>query len=105
MLAAAAHGVPHQIQVGGPPQAGPAGAAGPMPPSQPGGQGAFDDAITKAIDDLHALAGLADDPIDRQDILKCLSALNGIKATEQKESDAALGGKVSPRQIRKATSY
>jgi hypothetical protein len=48
---------------------------------------------------------LADDPIDRQEIIKCLQAINGIRASEQKEQDAALGGKVSPKQIRKASSY
>jgi hypothetical protein len=103
MLHAAASGVPHQIQVQG-------GASGPLPPpavapSAQGGQQAFDDALTKLLDDLHAAAGLADDPIDRQEILKCLQAINGIKANEQKENDAALGGKVSPKQIRKASSY
>ena len=96
MLHAAASGVPHQITVQ-PPQ------AGPQAPSQPGGDAAFKAAIAKLLDDLHAAAGLADDPIDRQEILKCLSAINGIKASEQKENDAALGGKVSPRQIRKAS--
>ena len=88
MLAAATAGVPHQIQVT-PPQ-----------PQQAGGS--FDDLLSKAIDDLHTLAGLADDPVDKQDVLKCLAALNGIKAAEQKEQDAAMGGKVSPRQMRKA---
>jgi hypothetical protein len=70
--------------------------------SQKGGQDAFNAALVKAIDDLHALAGLADDPIDRQDVIKCLQALNGIQASEQKDTDAALGGKVAPRQMRKA---
>ena len=106
MLHAAASGVPHQIQVN--PQGGasaPQASAGPVAPSAQGGQGAFDAALTQLLDDLHAAAGLADDPIDRQEILKCLSAINGIKASEQKENDAALGGKVSPKQIRKASSY
>lgn len=97
MLAAASAGVPHQIQVAAPQQ-------GAVAPSQTGGKDAFDAALTKAIDDLHALAGLADDPVDRQDIVKCLQALNGILATEQKEQDSAMGGKVSPRQMRKAYS-
>lgn len=112
MLHAAASGVPHQIQVNPAQQGGMGGGGmtgqggmGSMSPSQKGGKGSFDTALTKAIDDLHALAGLADDPVDRQDILKCLSALNGIQASEQKETDAALGGKVSPRQMRKASSY
>lgn len=100
MLHAAASGVPHQIQVQpGSPQ------VGPQAPSTPGGSGAFDAALTQLLDDLHAAAGLADDPIDRQEILKCLTAINGIKASELKENDAALGGKVSPKQIRKASSY
>lgn len=98
MLHAAAAGVPHQITVQ-PPQAQPSAV-----PSQPAGASALDDAITKLIDDLHAAAGLADDPIDRQELLKCLSVVNGIRASEQKEQDAALGGKVSPRQIRRASS-
>ena len=101
MLHAAASGVPHTIQV----QTQPQPSASPVVPSQPAGQGAFDAALTKLLDDLHAAAGLADDPVDRQEILKCLSAINGIKAAEQKENDAALGGKVSPRQMRKASSY
>lgn len=106
MLHAAASGVPHQIQVQpqGASQAAPP-VGGPQAPSTPGGSGAFDAALTQLLDDLHAAAGLADDPIDRQEILKCLQAINGIKASEVKENDAALGGKVSPKQIRKATSY
>lgn len=96
MLHAAAAGVPHQIQVQAPQQAS-------AVPSQTAGASALDQAITKLIDDLHAAAGLADDPIDRQELLKCLSVVNGIKANEQKENDAALGGKVSPRQMRKAS--
>lgn len=101
LLHATANGVPHQIQVN-PPQA----PAGPtlIAPSQKGGQAAFDAALSKAIDDLHALSGLADDPIDRDAIAKCFQVLNGIQASEQKETDAALGGKVSPRQMRKATA-
>jgi hypothetical protein len=103
MLHAAASGVPHQIQVN--PQGGAGAPAPPTAPSAQGGQQAFDAALTQLLDDLHAAAGLADDPIDRQEILKCLQAINGIKANEQKENDAALGGKVSPKQIRKASSY
>lgn len=102
MLHAAAAGVPHQIQVN--PQQGAAGGPGLVAPSQTGGKQAFDAALTKLLDDLHAAAGLADDPLDRQEILKCLSAINGIQASEQKENDAALGGKVSPRQMRKASA-
>jgi hypothetical protein len=106
MLHAAASGVPHQIQVQPPQGAGTQGGSqAPVAPSTQGSQGAFDAALTQLLDDLHAAAGLADDPIDRQEILKCLSAINGIKASEQKENDAALGGKVSPKQIRKASSY
>ena len=97
MLAAAAAGKPHSIQVGGM-----APSRGAMAPSQTGGADAFKSALSQAIDDLHALAGLADDPQDRQDVIKCLQALNGIQATEQKEGDAAMGGKVSPRQMRQA---
>ena len=104
MLHAAATGVPHQIQVQPP---GQSQSSGPqlMSPSQTGGDEAFKAALSKAIDDIHALVGLADDPIDRDAITKCLQALNGIQAAEQKENDAALGGKVSPRQIRKASAY
>lgn len=105
MLAAHAAGVPHQIQVGGgAPAAAPGGASTPIAPSQQGGQDAFDAALTQLLDDLHAVVGLADDPQDRDVLAKCLQAVNGIKAAEAKENDAALGGKVSPRQIRKATS-
>jgi hypothetical protein len=103
MLHAAASGVPHTIQVT--PPGAQQGQGGLVAPSQAAGSGAFDAALTKLLDDLHAAAGLADDPVDRQEILKCLQAINGIKASEQKENDAALGGKVSPKQIRKATSY
>lgn len=99
MLHAAQAGVPHQIQV--PQQASP----GLIAPSQTGGAEAFKAALMRAIDDLHALTGLADDPQDRDIVATCLKALNGIQAAEQKENDAALGGKVSPRQMRKATSY
>jgi hypothetical protein len=102
MLHAAASGVPHTIQVqppGQPPQGGP---QGPLAPSQPGGKDAFEAALTQLLDDLHAIVGLADDPVDRQELTKCLQVVTGIQATEQKEQDSALGGKVSPRQMRKA---
>jgi hypothetical protein len=109
MLHAAASGVPHQIQVQ-PPQGGasaPQASASPglIAPSQSGGADAFKAGLIKAIDDIHALVGIADDPQDRDIIATCLKALNGIQAAEQKENDAALGGKVSPKQIRKASSY
>ena len=101
MLAAAAHGVPHQIQVGGPPQAQAGGPA--VAPSQQGGDQAFDAALTQLLDDLHAIVGLADDPVDRDVLAKCLQAVNGIQAAAAKEKDAAMGGKLSPKLMRKAT--
>jgi hypothetical protein len=58
--------------------------------------------LSDAIDAIHALVGLADDPVDRDAVAKCLQVLNGIQAAEQKEQDAALGGKVSPKQMRQA---
>lgn len=91
LLAAAAAGVPHTIT-----------ARPRQAPSTRSGDAAFKTALTKAIDDLHRLAAIADDPQDRQDVLKCLTALNGIQASELKERDAAMGGKLSPRLMRKA---
>lgn len=80
----------HQIQVRppGPQGADPVAAlrglaAGP----QSGGKVTVDSVIS----DLHTLAGQMDDQQDKQTVLKCLSAIQGIKAQESKEKDAALG--------------
>jgi hypothetical protein len=86
---------------GGPPPGAPASIPNPNhPDNQPAAS--FDDALAQAIDDLHSLAGLASDPVEKQDVLKCLAALNQIKATQSKENDQALAGKLSPRHMRKA---
>lgn len=108
MMAAASAGVPHQIQVGGgappgpPPDPSQPGVPGALSPSQPGGADAFASALQQLLDDLHSIVGLADDPVDRDQLAKCLQVVNGIVASEQKEQDSAMGGKVSPRLMRKA---
>ena len=61
-------------------------SGGPAPP-----QGGDKVTVDTVIDDLHSLAGQTDDPADKQTILKCLTAIQGIKAQEAKEKDAALG--------------
>jgi hypothetical protein len=89
---------------GGPPggqhtiQVQPPGGGGPDPAamlrglaaSGPSG-GSKSVTVDTVIDDLHSLAGNTDDPADKQTILKCLTAIQGIKAQESKEKDAALG--------------
>lgn len=82
LLGAAAQGVPHTIQ------------AQPASPQ-------FKQALAQTIADLHRLATLADDPQDHQDVLKCLTALQAIQAAEQKERDQMMGGRVSPRALRR----
>ena len=73
----------------------PGGGAGPDPSAMLRGlaSGGSDSKVTvdTVIDDLHSLAGQTDDPADKQTILKCLTAIQGIKAQEAKEKDAALG--------------
>lgn len=58
--------------------------------------------VDTVIDDLHQLAGQTDDEQDKQTILKCLAAIQGIKATEQKEKEAMLGTTPAHKGMAKA---
>lgn len=77
----------HTIQVTPPGGGGDPGATLARLASSGGGKVTVD----TVIDDLHQLAGQTDDEQDKQTILKCLAAIQGIKAQESKEKDAALG--------------
>lgn len=57
--------------------------------------------VDTVIEDLHELAGQTDDEQDKQTILKCLAAIQGIKAQEAKEKDAALGTTPAHRYLAK----
>lgn len=92
----------HTIQVQ-PPQAGggdPVAALRGLASQQPSGGKVTVDTV---ISDLHQLAGQTDDPQDKQTILKCLTAIQGIKAQEQKEKDAALGTTPAHKYMAKAS--
>lgn len=93
----------HTIQVtppgGGAPDSDP-GATLTRLASQGGGKVSVD----TVIDDLHQLAGQTDDEQDKQTILKCLAAIQGIKATEQKEKEAMLGTTPAHRGMAKASA-
>lgn len=82
----------------------PAGAGSSAAPSgadDDKGLSSFSAYIDDMIADAKAAHDMADDAEDASVLTKVLAMLQGIKATEQKENDAAIGGKVSPRVLRK----
>ena len=65
-------------------------SGGGFPASQaPGGD--FKQLLSRAISALDATKAASDDPEDTAAIAKCISALHGIQAAEQKELHSALG--------------
>lgn len=59
------------------------------------------DALRAALDALQAYAQSEDDEQNIQTVLKCVTALQGILASEEKMVDGAMGGKVDPRAMRR----
>lgn len=91
---------------GGPDQSGGlaallGGAPGSSPAPDAGGSATA--ILKRLVQDIHAAIPQMDDPQDAQELMKCLSAVQGIIANEQKEKDQAMQGKMSPRMMRKAT--
>lgn len=103
----------------------PAAAAGPMPPdigamidglgggmpAQPGEEplpgvkdgapGGGEEALTQAIDMIQMAIDAEADQEDIQVMLQCQTKLQQILAKNQSEADSAMGGKVSPKAMRK----
>lgn len=62
------------------------------------------EALKVALDALQQYAQEEDDDQHIQTVLKCVTALQGILAEEQKMADGLLGGKMDPRSLRRAQS-
>lgn len=99
------------LQGGGaaPPGMPPPGAQAPAPggaPSEGGLYGAGgnegQEALRAALDALQIYAQGEDDDANIQVVLKCVTALQGILAEEQKMQDGLMGGKMDPRALRRA---
>ncbi len=73
----------------------------PLPGIKDGAPGGGEEALTQAIDLIQEAIDAEADQEDIQVMLKCQTQLQGILAKNQADSDAALGGKVSPKAIRK----
>jgi hypothetical protein len=94
-------------------EAGGGAPAAPAPPSPPtdgaagapfyGGGGIGDnvDALRSALDALQQYASGEDDEQNIQTVLKCVTALQGILAAEEKMVDGAMAGKADGRAMRK----
>lgn len=61
------------------------------------------EALRIAIDALQQYAQEEDDDLHIQTVLKCITALQGILANEQKMEDNLLAGRVDPRALRRAS--
>lgn len=85
-------------------QADAAAQGGPPGPtvSQGGSPGGGSDLVGQAIDILVQAAQEEADEQDKQTILTCISNLQGVLANNQKDADSMMGGKASPRGMRKA---
>jgi hypothetical protein len=68
-----------------------------------GGVGDNVDALRSALDALQQYASGEDDEQNIQTVLKCVTALQGILAEEEKMVDGAMGGKADPRAMRRLT--
>lgn len=108
-------------QGGGPPAAGPSqpvpedimsllggGGAEPAAPEEAPassfrGEGGGDnvESLRMALDALQDYAAEEDDEQNVQVVLKCVTALQGILADEQKMADGMMSGKMDPRSLRR----
>lgn len=62
------------------------------------------EALRAALDALEMYAKEEDDDGNIQIVLKCMTALQGILADEQKMLDSAMGGKADPRSLRRVAA-
>ena len=69
-----------------------------------GAPGGGEQALTEAIDLIQVAIDAEADQEDIQVMLKCQQQLQQILAKNQSEGDQALGGKLSPRTMRKAAA-
>ena len=80
----------------------------PEEPGRPsvaeGAPGGGEEALTQAIDLIQAAIDAEADQEDIQVMLKCQQQLQGVLAKNQKEADSAMGGKLTPRTMRKAAA-
>ena len=103
---------PEQMMAAGAPPAPPA-ADGPTPQEAAGLQqgsplyggggvgGQNTEALRSALDALQQYAAGEDDEQNIQTVLKCVTALQGILAGEEKMVDSAMGGKADARSMRR----
>lgn len=77
------------------------GGGGEAPSVVDGSPGGGEGALTQAIDLIQAAIDAESDQEDVQVMLQCQAKLQAILAKNQSEADAALGGKVNPKAIRK----
>jgi len=86
---------------GAPPEA----AEGEAPPSiTDGTPGGGEDSLVIALDALQDAIDAEADQEDIQVMLQCQAKLQGVLAKNQKDADAAMGGKVTPGAMRKQAS-
>ncbi len=76
------------------------------PPAEPAGitegtPGGGEEALTEALDLLQVAIDAEADQEDVQVMLACQTKLQGILAKNQADADAAMGGKVNPKAMRK----
>lgn len=93
---------PGEAEAQAPPQADGA-AAGGAPFYGGGGIGENVGALRSALDALQEYAAGEDDEQNIQTVLKCVTALQGILAAEEKMVDGAMAGKADGRAMRKLT--
>jgi hypothetical protein len=79
----------------------PAPEAPPAPGVMDGAPGGGEEALTVAIDAIQDAIDAEADQEDIQVMLQCQAKLQSILAKNQSEADAALGGKISPKAMRK----
>lgn len=75
-------------------------------PAAPGGvtdgaPGGSEDALVQVIDLLQVAIDAEGDQEDVQILLQCQTKLQAVLARNQKEADAALGGNITPKAIRR----
>ena len=87
----------------GAPQTAPTDGAAGAPFYGGGGVGDNVDALRSALDALQQYASGEDDEQNIQTVLKCVTALQGILASEEKMVDGAMAGKADPRAMRRLT--
>lgn len=87
---------------GGDSMGGPEESAEAPPSITDGTHGGGEDALVMALDALQDAIDAEADQEDIQIMLQCQAKLQQILAKNQSESDSMMGGKLSPRGLRKA---